>query len=350
MTGAGAVRDDAARLRRLPARRSRIQTTPSPSPVPRSPASTRALIVPTATALALLVALAPLNIVGDVARAFMYAGMLVAVGGLAFALVVHDGAGSPAETLALRELTMTAALVALTASVAALGVEIASISGRGLAGVTDGSAVAIVAHNGYLGSVALRIVGLALVAFAAYYRDDALSARLFGAAGIALCCFWCVQTGHEATHGLAVEFAVVLHVLAASIWLGGLVALGITLKARQRASDLAGGALVVKRFSIVMTSTVAVLIAAGIALTCLLIGSVGNLVTTSYGLVLCAKITLALTVVAVAAYNQRRLVPSVMAAHARGWKMLTRTVLLEQSALLVIVSLTAVLVNLDPRS
>jgi copper transport protein len=172
---------------------------------------------------------------------------------------------------------------------------------------------------------------------------------LFGALGAALICVCCVLTGHEATHGFAVQFAVALHVLAASIWLGGLVALGITLRARRRASDLVGGAIVVRRFSIVMSSTVAVLIAAGVVLTWLLLGSVGRLVTTDYGLVLSAKIALAAVVVTVAAFNQRRLVPAVVARSTRGWQMLARTVLVEQAALLVVVSLTAVLVNLDPR-
>src|SRR5436190_9081113 len=190
VAGEGTVRDDAARLKRLPARRSSVDTIPPVAP--RSRVFTRALIVVFGAALVLLVALAPLSVVGDIARAFMYAGMLAAVGVLAFALVIHDGAGSPTETLALRELTLAAALVAAVASVAGLGIEIASISERGLTGLTDGSAAAIVVDNGYCGSVALRVLGLALVAFAAYYRDDAWSARLVSGAGIALCCYWCV--------------------------------------------------------------------------------------------------------------------------------------------------------------
>lgn len=341
------ARDDAARLKRLPARKSEFAGPPAPT---RARGLGRTLAALVAAALPLLVIVAPLTAVGDVARAFMYAGTLTAVGALAFTLLVHDGAGSPSETFARRELTLFAALVAALASVVGLGVEIAAISGSGLAGLTNGTAAAIVAHNGFCTSILLRVVGLALIAFAAYFGDDLFSARLLGGIGIALACVWAVETGHEATHGFAVQFAVVLHLLAASTWLGGLVVLGMTLRARRKASDLAGGAVVVRRFSIVMSSTVAVLIAAGVVLTLVLVGSVARLATTTYGLVLCAKLALALAVVAVGAYNQRRLVPSVVAADLRGWRLLARTLVLEQGALLVIVSLTAVLVTLDPRS
>src|SRR4051794_34443934 len=344
-----AVRDDVAELKRLPLRRSTASQAPSTAPLvaTRSRFVAWALI---AVALALLCVLSPLSVIGDVARAFMYAGTLAAVGIGVFALVVHDRAGSPRETLALRELTLIAALVAVVASVVGLGIQIAAISGRGLAGVTDGEAAGIVAGNGYCGSVMIRIAGLGLIGFAAYYASDAWTAGFFGGFGAAMSCVWCVLTGHEATHGFPVQFAVVLHMLAASVWLGGLVALGITLRDRRRESDLVGGAVVVKRFSILMSSTVAVLIAAGITLTWLLVGSVGRLVTTNYGLVLSAKIALAFVVIVVAGFNQRRLVPSVVEQSERGWHLLARTVLFEQAALLAVVALTAVLVSLDPGS
>src|SRR3989442_670706 len=83
-----------------------------------------------------------------------------------------------------------------------------------------------------------------LIAFAVYYEGGPWTARLLGGLGAALTCVCCALTGHEATHGFAAQLAVVLHVLAGSVWLGGLVALGITLRARRRTSDLIGGAVV----------------------------------------------------------------------------------------------------------
>jgi putative copper export protein len=341
------VRDDAARLKRLPVRRS---AAPSPAQSRRVVGNLRLVAPPLIGLTALSCALAPLTVIGDVTRACIYGGMLTAVGVGAFALVVYNGAGAPREMFALRQLTLAAALVAVVASAIGLGVEIVSISGQGLAGATNADAAAIAARNGFCASVLLRVIGLGVFAFAVYYEADVWTARLFGTLGAALICVSCALTGHEATHGFAVRLAVALHVLAASIWAGGLVALGITLRARRRASDLVGGAVVVRRFSIVMSSTVAVLIAAGIVLTCLVLGPVGRLLTTNYGLVLSTKIALATAVVAVAAFNQRRLVPAVVAQSTRGWNLLARTVLVEQGALLVVVALTAVLVNLDPGS
>ena len=343
----GGVRDDAARLKRMPARRFAGR---SRAPSPAAAASPGLVAAAVIGVTAMLCALAPLAVIGDIARACMFGGTLVAVGVGAFALVVHDGRGAPCEMLLLRQLTLAAALVAVLASVVALAFEIGSISGQGLAGATNADAVAIVARNGFCASELLRVIGLGLFALGVYHKADVWTAWVFGAIGGALICASFALTGHEATHGFAVRFAVALHVLAASIWAGGLVALGVTLRARRRASDVVGGAIVVRRFSIVMSSTVAVLITAGVVLTCLLVGSAGRLLTTDYGLVLSAKITLATAVIAVAAFNQRRLVPAVVAQSTRGWNLLARTVLVEQAALLVVVALTAVLVNLDPGS
>src|SRR4051794_289045 len=206
-----AARDGVARPKRLPARRSAAS----------APA-----------ALALLFALAPLSVSGDVARALMYLATIAAVGITVFALVVDDAAAPPPESLTLRQLTLAAALIAVIASLLGLAIEIAAISGRGLSGIGDSAAFAIVVRNGFCWSVLMRVAGLGLIAFAAYYGWETLAARVFAGTGIALSCLWCLLTGHEVTHGLPVHLAIVLHMLAASIWLGGLVALGITLPVR----------------------------------------------------------------------------------------------------------------------
>src|SRR5436190_21938328 len=99
----GTARDDAARLKRLPVRRTAVRGSRSTIAGGRLGGGAIALVGP---ALALLTAFAPVNVVGDIARACMYVGMLVAVGTSVFILAAEDGARSPPEALALRRLTL----------------------------------------------------------------------------------------------------------------------------------------------------------------------------------------------------------------------------------------------------
>ena len=77
--------------------------------------------------------------------------------------------------------------------------------------------------------------------------------------------------------------------------------------------------------------------------------SLDDLYTTGYGLALLTKVALVIPVIAMGAYNRRRLVPMMSAgAAAAPARRLGRIVLVELAILLVVVGVTAVLVARSP--
>jgi len=98
-------------------------------------------------------------------------------------------------------------------------------------------------------------------------------------------------------------FADVVHVAAASVWLGGLVALGLSLRGSgEHAAN-------VRRFSNVALASVAVLSATGVVRALSELDAVSQLWSTGYGRALVVKTGLLAALVAVGWFNRYRLVP-----------------------------------------
>jgi copper transport protein len=276
-------------------------------------------------------------------RFVRYLGALLAVGGFVFVAAVRPG-GWPVEPRA-RRLTLVAAGAAVAASLLALPVQAAYLSGRAAASV-DGAALTAVVTSGFGHSVGVGTVGLALLAFGVA-RVPAPSALSAGAAGCLLALGAFLLTGHSVVsepQSVALP-ANLAHTAAAAVWLGGLVLLPLTLAERREAEDPLGGARLVGRFSTVATIALGVVAAAGTSLAWVEVRSVAAL-DTAYGTVLLVKVTLVGIVVALAAYNNRRLVPAIR--NGAGWDRLLRTVRLEAVGLVGVVAVTAVLVNIVP--
>jgi copper resistance protein D len=144
-----------------------------------------------------------------------------------------------------------------------------------------------------------------------------------------------------------------VHLLAAGLWLGGLVPLAWLL-GRARSSSgtawISAARDVVPRFSQMGYAAVALLAATGAINTLLLVGSTQALVGTPYGRLLGLKILLFLTMVAVALFNRFRLLPCLgrEAQESTTIAALTRSVLCEQGIGLVILAVVSVLGTLPP--
>jgi copper transport protein len=116
-------------------------------------------------------------------------------------------------------------------------------------------------------------------------------------------------TGHTraASPELLVIGADVLHLLAGSVWLGGLAGLALVLP------DLAGrgatAAEVLARFSTAAAGVLAALVATGSVLAWRILGSWSALLDTTYGQLLLVKIGIVLVAVAIAAWNRYSLLP-----------------------------------------
>jgi copper transport protein len=140
----------------------------------------------------------------------------------------------------------------------------------------------------------------------------------------------------------------VLHLAAGALWLGGIAFLVVSFRSGTEPGVLARQ---VVRFSNVAVVAVLNVLAAGIGMALLVLPSLDDLFTTGYGLALLTKIALVIPVIAMGAYNRRRLVPMVIAgAAAAPARRLGQVVLAELAVLLVIVGVTAVLVARSPVS
>lgn len=161
-------------------------------------------------------------------------------------------------------------------------------------------------------------------------------------------------TGHTraATPEALAVGADMLHLVAGSVWLGGLVALVLVLP------DLAGrGAVAAEtlaRFSAVAAGVLVVLVGTGALLAWRILGSWGALVETGYGRLLLAKIATAVIAVLIAAGNRFLLVPRLREATRRrdrrdGADLLARSTTIEALVLAVVLLVTGLLVDRSPE-
>lgn len=326
------------------------------------------------------------EVAGTVARAVTYVAALLAAGLAFFLAFLHDQAK---DRWTLTPWVRIACVVAAVGMVATIAVQAALATGRGTDAMVDPATLRTVLTEGLGWSGVVLLAGLALVHLSTD-TDRLLAAQALAfygwlAVGISFV-FW----GHatSAPNEAVAVVADVVHALAAAVWFGGLVGVWATLRRRVRGkvpalrspgmSDgtsvllVEGGdggtsgepadrtpshraaaspgstAVVIARFSATAAASVILLAATGVALAVQELDGPANLFRTTYGRVLFAKLLVVAAVVAVAAFNRWRLVPSVRDAGPEGWRRLTATTGLEAIGIVVVLALTAVLVNVTP--
>jgi copper transport protein len=155
--------------------------------------------------------------------------------------------------------------------------------------------------------------------------------------------------GHARTSGALAFVADVVHILAASVWVGGLAftVLALLLAAGDR-WPLASRA--VPRFSILAVGSVVTLIAAGSLRGYQEVRAFHGLWDTTYGKLLLVKIGLVLPLLALGAYNNRFAVPRLkrQIASAVEQRRFLRAAGAELAIMATIVGVTAVLVTEPP--
>jgi len=222
-----------------------------------------------------------------------------------------------------------AGLLGLVAGAAWFLLQAASISGRAV-GEAAASAILLPVlgrtHFGHamLARLILTILAIAAIAFIPRARTPrrrlvALStvAALAAAGFLAL-----AGAGHAtATPQAAHLVADAAHLLAAGIWLGGLVVLAVLFAAGDGKADPTWTAIIgeaTRRFSRLGLACVAALLASGLVNGWFLVGTVPALLGTAYGHLLLVKLALFAAMLALAAVNRWRLTPLLgTAARAR---------------------------------
>jgi copper transport protein len=329
-----------------------------------------------------------------VARWMIFAGLLLVAGSVTFALFMWRGPGrsmavTPAEVEASfhrrwRRFLAVAWCATILGTLAGIVLEGATAAGIGVADALHPDIVREVLDTRY-GQAALMRLGLLLaiaVLWLAWQRpararaaSSARSASLGAAAVESVAPAWLVATGIPlmllllATPGLSGHAATAdpaalnivadsAHLAAGAVWIGALGALlflAFPATAKMEPEDRARTlGPVVARFSDAAVVAVAVLVVSGTYRAWIEVGSWSGLTGTSYGLLLVTKIAVFLPLLALGAINNRVFKPRIAAAADSGdsgtgalWT-LRRVVMAEVSLAIIVIAVTAVLVNVAP--
>jgi putative copper resistance protein D len=308
------------------------------------------------------------------ARAVHFAATLALAGAVIFgaavagpALCSSDAKGDGKGAVAFRITLVRIVWLAFAAAVISAAVWLVALamqtSGHGAVEVIrDGTAWTVLRTTTIGHAMSVRLVPAALLAALLCAISPArpqplrwtLAALLAVAFTLSL-----VHSGHAAAtrgwFGTLHRAADGLHLVAAAAWLGGLVPLAVLLAAARRgALSLATAAVATTRFSRVGATSVATLVATGIANGVILVGSVPALIGTDYGRLLLLKVALFVAMLALAAVNRLRLTPRLLLAadaSANGGHVLRpliRNSVFEIALGLAVLALVGVLGTLSP--
>lgn len=258
-----------------------------------------------------------------------------------------------------RPLAVAAGLALLVGAVGGLLAQTAAMAGESSAAF-DGAVLTSVGAETPFGRAA---VTRALAA------SGALLAALVMSPGLRLWRTLCVLGALAVTslawngHGAATEGAAgllhlladVLHLLAAGVWIGALVAFGLLLPRRPH-GEMAARTLhaALAGFSGIGAAVVAALVLTGLVNSWFLVGpaGLGRLAATGWGVLMLVKLALFVAMLALAAVNRFRLTPALAADTTSGDPAalagLRRSLVLETGAAVLVLALVAALGVLAP--
>jgi putative copper export protein len=252
--------------------------------------------------------------------------MMAGVGLLLFGSAAGSRRNLNPDTLVARFLTVAALL--LTAH---LGAWLFRISpGQGLSETFGASALMSVP-----GIIELGRVALAVLALWAIWRGRRKLALVLG--------FGCLAVSGSIGHSAAISplFAIpakVVHLLAASVWMGGLLWLGWTFR-----RDVTAFRIEARRVSFAALIALIAVATSGIAQAVLFMNFPGDLVATDYGRLVLAKIAGLILLIMLGGYNRFRLIPNI--DDSRNGSRLSRSVLQELVVMAAIILVSGFLAN-----
>ncbi len=283
-------------------------------------------------------------------RTVNYGASLLAVGALGFLFALRrarrnlpDGDEAGLDRPAIRIATISAVIGALAAP-AALAVNTLLLNG----GDTEGIGTAFSIQVGTpVGLAQLIRVSAFFAMCTAVLLVVERSTRIFGvvigaAAGAALVVSYSLSGHATIVPGDTIAaVALVAHLAAGALWLGGIPTLALTLR---RAKGSPGTvASVTDAFSLIATVSVLVLFPAAIALSWQMFTSPAELWQTDYGLRLLGKFAVVGVVGAIGAYNHFVLVPALRRDPERYGVRIRRSAAVEAAGLLLVIAATTLL-------
>ena len=190
----------------------------------------------------------------------------------------------------------------------------------------------------------LAVLGL-IVGGWAYPRHRERLLAGAGALGLAIA-FGLSWASHPDSHGALALIVDYIHLLAAALWVGGLMAIGLALRAAPRLAREDAVRSSILQFSRLAAPTVAVVALAGVYLALRELPSVSALVTSGYGTTLLVKAAVAGGALALGGYHRRFVVPRL--ASGAPIATIRRTLMLEVGVLVTVLALAAVLSQRAP--
>lgn len=274
-------------------------------------------------------------------RVGVYAGLLLAIGSLVFAMV-FPAAPASAQQRATR-VGLVAACMGLPLLLLEWPLRAGFLGGGRLDAALDPSLLVIAAEGSQgirflLGALGLVAIGVGLM----LQRRRPRVGGVIGSAGALAVAGGLAQAGHTGSYAAwLLGPLLTVHVLAAAFWVGALLPLH---RLAAVAQDPAAAA-VLERFGRVAAGVVAALVVAGLIMGWWLTGSVMALVTSAYGQVLLVKLAVVAALLGLAALNKWRLVPAFAAGDPRAGPALRRSIRFESTLAVAVVAVTALLTS-----
>jgi copper transport protein len=292
-----------------------------------------------------------LEVIGAVARFVAYVGTLGACGAVLVGarLRRHDDPTPVGRAVA----------VALSAALAALVIQLVTLSalatGEGFGSIAQPGVLALVLDEGFGITAVVALVALLGVTITAGLPFDG-AARSIALVGATVAPISMVLYGHTRTMSPAWlgYTADAIHVLAGTVWFGGLLATIAVVRLRRRSEEPDGAAAEIAVFSGIAAIAAALVIAAGVVMSWIEVGGIDALTSTTYGQLLLAKISTVVIVLACAGWNRFRLLPHVAAQRSSvepgsaRVNTLARVMAVEVALIVVTLAITSVLVNASP--
>lgn len=175
----------------------------------------------------------------------------------------------------------------------------------------------------------LQLIGALLAAFGLVLLSRRSSRRIalgVGALAALTAVLPDIPRSAPTLNALAHDVLTAAHVLGALVWVGGLVVLSVVgIASRRRASEKGveesatrDWIQIWERFGVAALFSVGALIVSGIWLSWIHVGTVDQLLTTTYGRYLTIKLILVIALLVAGAYNMRILIPKILSVRAAG--------------------------------
>ena len=279
------------------------------------------------------------SVVSVAVKALGYLASLTAAGS---ALFLASFAELEAGTKrAVCRLGLAGACLAALATLALIPMGAVFLSGASWSGALDPLLTRMVVQSPAGGSLAILIVGLALLSVFLAERTTARPVAVLGA--VIVCASYAFRGHVLAEPRLVLGVLLTLHLLGLAFWIGAFVPL-FRLSRHAGAARAGAAADAFGRKAVWVVSALAI---AGAGLLVLLTGNPFEALATPYGRFLALKLSLFVLLLGAAAYNRIRLTPALLAGDARAGVRLQRSIGLEAATVCAIALTTATLTTVS---